>query len=88
MIKTPNISSKDTLTEILFYEQDFKSAYKNNGNNIDLALQQVSMLRNVSVDHLRTVLRFCISHLQFKKHIVSKPVSIEELKSIIKKNKK
>jgi hypothetical protein len=53
----------DTITEYHFYKIDFWSAYNNNGKNIELALAQVSRLRNVEIEHLKVVLKDLIKKL-------------------------
>lgn len=47
----------DAQTEYHYYKVDFLSAYNANGKKVDLALIQVSRLRNVDVEHLKVVLR-------------------------------
>ena len=54
-------------SEYEFYKPDFLSAYRNNGNNIDLALSQVAMLHGVEVEHLKTVLRKLLNQLSTNK---------------------
>lgn len=49
------------------YKADFISAYNNNGNNKEIALSQVSMLRDVPVENLRTILRNHLEKLKDKK---------------------
>jgi hypothetical protein len=39
------------------YKTDFISAYNNNGNDIKMALAQVSMLRDIPIENLKTILR-------------------------------
>jgi len=57
----------DSITAYHYYKQDFFSAYNNNGNNIKLALHQVSQLRDVEVSYLETILRKLINELKTKK---------------------
>ena len=57
----------DSTTAFYFHKGDFYSAYNNNGNNIKLALHQVSQLRNVEVGYLETILRKLIKELNTKK---------------------
>ena len=40
-----NYKIQDRKTSYYFLKEDFKSAYNNNGNNIELALHQVAKLR-------------------------------------------
>jgi hypothetical protein len=56
-MKIKTISNIDLFTEYAFYKPDFISAYKNNGHDIELALSQVSVLRDISKDRLRTILK-------------------------------
>ena len=56
----------DRETAFYFYKEDFLSAYRNNGKNIELAFHQVSMLRDVEIDYLRNVLRDLVNELKTK----------------------
>ena len=39
-----------------FLKKDFQSAYKNNGHNVELALEQVAHLRDVQTSYVRSIL--------------------------------
>jgi len=46
----------DRRTSYYFLKEDFKSAYNNNGNNIELALHQVAKLRNLDLGFIKSIL--------------------------------
>lgn len=48
------------------YKADFYSAYNANGKNIELALSQVAMLRQLEVERLKTILQPLIEKLTIK----------------------
>jgi hypothetical protein len=50
-----------------YLKEDFKSAYKNNGNNIELALSQVAKLRDLDKDYVKHILYKYIKGLEYKK---------------------
>lgn len=45
------------------YKADFISAYKNNGNDVKMALAQVCMLRDIPIENLKTILRIYLEKL-------------------------
>jgi hypothetical protein len=46
----------DRETAYFYLKKDFLSAYKNNGKNIQLALEQVSNLRMLQKEYVRSIL--------------------------------
>jgi hypothetical protein len=58
---------QERITSYHFLKKDFQSAYNNNGHNIDLALSQVSNLRNLDKEFIRNILYLYINKLQYKK---------------------
>lgn len=57
----------DIPTQKYYYKADFRSAYNANGHDIELALRQVSRLRDISVEHLRIVLKKLIEKIDQEK---------------------
>jgi hypothetical protein len=54
----------DRETAYFYLKKDFLSAYKNNGNNIQLAIEQVSNLRMLQKEYVRSVLSDYIKQLK------------------------
>ena len=54
----------DKETAYFYLKKDFISAYKNNGNNIQLAIEQVSNLRMLQKEYVRSVLSDYIKQLK------------------------
>ena len=54
----------DRETAYFYLKKDFISAYKNNGNNIQLAIEQVSDLRMLQKEYVRSVLADYIKQLK------------------------
>jgi hypothetical protein len=58
----------DRKTSYYYLKEDFKSAYKNNGYNIPLALSQVAKLRDLDLNYVKLILSKYISGIQYKKY--------------------
>jgi hypothetical protein len=58
---------QDRQTSYHFLKKDFKSAYENNGHNIELAISQVALFRNLDRDFIKQILYLYINKLQYKK---------------------
>jgi hypothetical protein len=58
----------DRKTSYYFLKKDFISAYKNNGKNIPLALQQVAKLRDLDFGFVKSILSKYINGIQYKEH--------------------
>jgi hypothetical protein len=54
----------DRETSFFFLKKDFLSAYKSNGNNIDLAIAQVSNLRMLQKEYVYSILNKFIKTLK------------------------
>jgi len=54
----------DRETAYFYLKKDFLSAYKNNGKNIQLALEQVSNLRMLQKEYVRSILSDYIKQLK------------------------
>jgi len=63
-----NYKIQDRKTSYYFLKEDFKSAYNNNGNNIELALHQVAKLRDLDLEFVRHILRNYIEGILYRKH--------------------
>ena len=63
--KIENLQDRIVLRHVL--KADFKSAYNNNGRNVELALAQVSNLRGIEKEKIRSIL-----HSYFKRKIEKK----------------
>jgi len=54
----------DRETAYFYLKKDFLSAYNNNGKNIQLALEQVSNLRMLQKEYVRSILSDYIKQLK------------------------
>jgi len=63
-----NYKIQDRKTSYYFLKEDFKSAYNNNGNNIELALHQVAKLRALDLEFVRHILNKYIEGILYKRH--------------------
>jgi hypothetical protein len=58
----------DRKTSYYYLKEDFKSAYKNNGNNIEIALLQVAILRDLDLQFVKSILNKYINGIQYKEY--------------------
>ncbi len=68
MTMKKEFSLTDRKTSYYFLKADFKSAYNNNGNNIELALHQVANLRNLDLGFVKSILNNYVNGILYKKH--------------------
>ena len=54
----------DRQTSYYFLKKDFLSAYKSNGGNIDLAIAQISELRMIQKEYVKSILNNFIKKLK------------------------
>lgn len=64
LVREINLNNRGVLYQVV--SQDFMSAYNNNGHSVEIALHQVSELRGVDKERLRTTLRHKIEQLKNK----------------------